>query len=120
MIQVASKSNIAHLRDIINAETFNKDEAIEFLEAIEEEFADFEDEANRHEEEMKDKDSEISNLEDELKEPDYANSIKFDFCELEYNTPNSLVVDQIMESLGEIVAKHGDKKTLSLLQNIPI
>lgn len=68
-----AKTNIEHLREILGKTEFESpltQEAIEFLNAIEEEQSDLEDEIKNLKEEVREKESEIDDLEEKIEEMD--------------------------------------------------
>lgn len=94
------KTNIEHLRDIINAEMFNKEEALEFLEAIEKEKTALE----------KQVDDDF-----DIEEPPVLNTIDCGIGEIEWIADN-LQLELLMENLEERIKEHGPFKTMRMLQ----
>lgn len=109
------KTNIEHLRAIINEKMFDKDEALEFLEAIEEEMenndtiTDLQDQLDKAE-------TKIYELEDELnEEPEPDNIIDCGIGTIEWEADN-VQLQLLMENLEERIKEHGALKTLRMLQ----
>ncbi len=115
------KSNIAELRKIINEDNFKTDEALEFLDAIEENadalISDLEseqDEVKSLEEKVDDLRSEINSLEDS----DMGQEIDCGIGIIEYAEPDNLVLQDVMENLGNAIKKHTPKKVNEILQAV--
>lgn len=112
------KDNIEELRKILNEDNFKKDEAIEFLDAIESDADELQDELDTTTDDLKDKDSEIDNLKDEvnsMENSETTNQIDCGIGTIDYDTPNNLVLQDIMENLGELIKKHNPKKVNEIL-----
>ena len=108
-----TKTNIEFLRDIINAEMFNKEEAIEFLDSIEEEIKELEDKNDDLEMELDSQKDRIEDLENEEWEPEHT--INCGIGEIHWSTDN-LQLEQLMENLQERISEYGPLKTMRMLQ----
>jgi predicted RNase H-like nuclease (RuvC/YqgF family) len=113
------KSNIEELRKILNEVTFKdesaKEEAIEFLDAVDEEVDEMTDEIDSLNDEVKNGEDKIEELTEENKEIDYSEQIECGIGTIEYNVDN-LQLCQLMESLGTVIEKKGSLQTLQLLE----
>ncbi len=112
------KSNITELRKIINEDNFKTDEALEFLDAIEENadalLSDLEseqDEVKSLEEKVYDLRSEINSLEDS----DMGSEIDCGIGTIQYEADN-VQLQLLMENLEERIKEHGALATLQMLQ----
>jgi len=107
------KTNAEHLRDIIekNMPESNKDEAMEFVEAMEIEISEKADE-------VKDLEDEIENIEET--EPKYDNEVEYGNGPKEalYWKCDNLAVQSMMEALEDKLAKCGPLKIEQLLNLI--
>jgi len=114
------KTNIEFLQDIINAESFNKEEALEFLDSIQDEQKELQEELDGANDEVKDLEEKITNLERDLseaEEQEYGFELKCGIGTIEYNSDN-LQLQMIMEALGEQISEYGALKVLQDLQPI--
>ncbi len=108
------KTNIEHLRAIINEKMFDKDEALEFLEAIEDDIKTLEDD-DTVQSELDSANEKILELENELDEMELGKKIECGLGVISYETDN-LQLDLLMENLEERIKKFGTLKTLQMLQ----
>lgn len=105
---MSEKTNIEHLRSIIDAEMFNKEEALEFLDSIESEIEQAQSETN----------SEISKLEEkveELENEELGNEIECGIGKIQWEADN-LQLELLMENLEERIKEYGPLKTMRMLQ----
>lgn len=107
------KTNIEHLRAIIDEKLFDKDEALEFLEAIEDELKEADDKCSDLEIELNSANDKVKELEDE--EWESENTIECGIGKIEYTTDN-LQLEILMENLEERIKEHGALKTMRMLQ----
>lgn len=108
------KTNIEHLRAILDEKLFDKDEALEFLDAIEGEITTLEDKKSDLEDEI---DSFKDNV-NELEESQTENTIDCGIGKIDYSADN-LQLELLMENLAERIKEHGALKTMRMLQ-IPV
>jgi len=108
------KTNIEHLRDIINKEMFMKDEALEFLEAIEDEIKDLEDDETLQGE-LDTANERIIELENEVEEMELGNKIECGIGYIQWETDN-VQLELIMEALEERIKTQGALSVLRKLQ----
>ena len=104
----AEKTNIEHLRAIIGKEMFVKEEALEFLEAIETEMEQAQSETN----------SEIQKYGDridELESQELGNTIECGIGTINWEADN-LQLEMIMEALEERIKSQGALSVLRKLQ----
>jgi len=112
-------SNIDELKKIINEPNFKLEEANEFLEAIE-------NDADKIQEEVLDLKSEVSEKEGEIAElenPDNFDApcdstIKCGIGEINYETPDNILLQELMENLDKAVQKNTAKKVSEILSSI--
>lgn len=106
-------SNIEELKKIINEVPFNQELAFEFLEAIEENAINIQDELDDLEREYRDQDNIIENLRDEVQElentPTNA-SIEAGIGIINYEEPDNLQLQDVMENLETAIKKTSPNK----------
>lgn len=105
------KTNIEHLRAIIDEKLFDKDEALEFLDAIEEEITSLENQKDGL-------DDEIDSYKDkviELEENQSENTIDCGIGKIDWSADN-LQLELLMENLTDRIKEHGALKTMKMLQ----
>ena len=115
------KTNIEFLQDIINAETFNKEEALEFLDSIQDDQKDLQEELDGANDEINDLEEKVKELEsqlDELQEGDVDSKIDCGIGEIEYNEPDNILLQDLMENLNIAIQKHTPKKVNEVLTAI--
>lgn len=98
------KTNIEHLRAILDEKLFDKTEALEFLDAIEEEITSLEDEVDTYKDKV-----------NELEENQTENTIECGIGKIEWSADN-VQLQLLMENLEERIKEHGALKTLRMLQ----
>lgn len=102
------KSNIDELRKIIAEDNFKIDEATEFLDAIESEMNELKEELSDCESELKSSQEEVSDLETKLEEAENQEMTSVIECgigTIEFNEPDNLVLQDIMENLEGAIKK---------------
>ena len=116
--------NIEELKKILNEEPFDKVVALEFLEAIEENWGDIEgnvdslkDENKVLEVDNRSKDSYISELEMLLENQDSQNTIQCGIGTINYEADN-LALQDIMENLDAAIQKTNFSKVREVLATI--
>lgn len=104
----SEKTNIDHLRAIINKEMFVKEEALEFLESIEDEMKQAQRETNLEIEKLEEK---VEELEGE----ELGNTIECGIGTIQWGA-DSLQLEEIMEALEERIKSQGALSVLRKLQ----
>lgn len=115
------KSNIEELRKILNEDNFKKDEAIEFLEAIEIDVDGLIDELDDANTEITSLESKIDDLKEEVNElegTDTNSEIECGIGTIEYNEPDNLLLQDVMDNLSSAIKKHTPKKVNEVLSAI--
>jgi len=115
------QSNIAELRKILNEDNFKKDEADEFLDAIEEGVNDLDEELKEVKDELEKEQEKVSDLEKSVSElEDSAGNDKIDcgIGDIEFITPDNLQLIDLMENLNGAIQKIGSKKVNELLSAV--
>lgn len=97
----SEKTNIEHLRDIIEKEMFNKVEALEFLDAIEDE--------------LEKTSSELDDANDGVREYEGENTIDCGIGNIEWSADNIQLI-ALMENLEERIKLHGSLVVMKNLQ----
>lgn len=108
------KDNIEELRKIINGTSISRVEALEFIDAIEGNIEELYDE-------IKEKENKICGLRDDI--DDYEESrnkidaeIDCGIGLIEYKEPDNILLQSIMENLGEAIQKYGAKRVNELIE----
>lgn len=112
------QSNIQELRKILNEENFKKDEALEFLDAIEENASDLDIEIDDLKSEVKEKNEEMRELESGLDSVEFDSVINCGIGEINYRTPDNILLQDLCENLDTAIQKHTPKKVNQILSSI--
>jgi chromosome segregation ATPase len=99
---MGKKSNIEHLKDLISKDSFSKEEALEFLEAVADEIKDLEEEFKEMEKEKNELEIDMDELKEEMDET-LVNEIDCGIGKITWEADN-LLLEQLMENLANRIA----------------
>lgn len=111
-------SNIEELKKILKEMYKKWSEATEFLEAIESNVNELEDENIMLEEDNNSKNSRITELEEMIESSEGLNSMDCGIVEINYEQPNNIVLQDVMENLETAIKKTNPKVVNSILEAI--
>lgn len=111
---LTATENIEELRKIINGVSISRVEALEFIDAIESNVKELEEEIEEKGNEIEELKDESDDDEESLNETDAE--IQCGIGVIEYKEPDNILLQSLMENLNEAIQKYGVKRVNELIE----